>query len=1146
MSRSRFADGISPMSRHLLKTATLCLFLALAGCEDENPDHYLKEGIALMDQGDFESARVQFRNALQLEPKLAEAYYRLALIDENRQDIGSMLLKLQEALAIEPEHLGANLKLAQLYLSGGQYQETTDLIQRVLQTHPHDTTALLLLASIQFRQGQPAAAQQAVERVLAAEPFLADAIGLQVNILSTLGRVDEALALSAVGVEHNADDSGLWIQKIRLQVEQKQIAQAEQDYQSLIKRFPLDPQYPLAFAELLRTQAKLQQAEQFIREAVKKYPGEMAYQYKLVDIIEQRDAQEAEQVLRSLGAEFPDDVGLKLRLAELLLAQQKFKEAEQLLQALATHDDDQVAIKVKIKLAGMALMQKQPAKVEQLAEEILQLDVNQSDALLLRAGMRLNRLDAEGAIADLRVVLRDRPYLEQAMLLMAQANSVKGESEVAESHLRKMLDFNPNSRTALIPLANELLKRGDLARAEEMTLKEVNLNPGQQAPLELLIQLKTLRKDWTGAAKALEALRKIPDAAETAQYWAAHLAAAQGHTELAVKAYQALLTRHGEHTQALMDLAQLYEASGRRAEWITYLQTLLAKKPDSVAVLSVLAAACILEQRLTEAETYVRRASEAAPADVGLTLKWVDVIELQNAARAETALKAFMQKDPGDARLVFRLARHYQEHERIPEAEATLQAFAEQYPDSRNAVNARFQLAQLAWLRQDLPEAKSRVSQLLIREPRNVDALLLRAALSLAEPAYPAVFADLYRALEIRPDAEQALVLMAQAYQLQGQTQNVEETWRRVLLAHPGNMTGLRFLLEKGTASGDIQQALSYIDRAIKANPGNPAYLELKFQWQLSRQDWLGATATLDDLKKWPQTGERVLAWQAQLAMQQGEYPKAIEHWTALFQTMPANPDVLANIVQAYQKAGQANQLMAFLKATIQRTPGFDEAYRWLSRAYATAGDWTQAEKVLRDKLSRTPADSQTWALLANLFASQDNPAEAEKTFQAGLAATHDDFFLLNALATFQIMRREFDKAITVYEAALVKYPDNVMASNNLAEMLVNHKADDPAALTRALELVANFKNANDPVLLDTYAWVHVKTGEVAMAIPLLKQALERLPDNQTFRYHLAEAHARLGEKTTALEHLQQLLHQPAAPDFLDREAAQALFNQLQ
>ena len=1142
---------ILPKYRKYFWIAELCVAFCAAlltvGCQGEDPQHYLAEGKLLLEQGDYESARVQFRNALQLDPKIADAYYYLALVDEHRQDWGGMFSKLQETLALDPNHLKTQIRLAQLYLSARQFKEASEYIHSALQISPYDATVILVSASIKFRQGQLQEAYQEVERVLAAEPFLADAIGLQVNILDSMGNYDDAVSLASKGVAHNPDDAELMLQKIHLEEEHDQFEAAQTDYQALITRFPDTPRYRLALAELLRRRNDTLGAEQLIQEAIKRYPDEIAYKYKLVDIYEQRDSELAEQTLRGFISAYPTDLELKFRLAELFVAQQRLGDAEKLLQSIVDSEvDDKKTIKADIKLAEIALMQKRLTRVEQLAEEILKLDVNQSDALLLRAGMRLNRLDADGAISDLRVVLRDRPYLEQAMLLISQANSAKGEAEVAESHLRKILDFNPNSINALIPLANEMLKRGDLARAEEMTIKEAALNPGQKAPLEMLIQLKELRKDWNGAAKTLDELKKIPDAEETAQYWAAHLDSAQGKTDVAIKGYQALLAQNIDHTQALMDLAQLYEANGRRSDLIAYLQELLTQKPESVSVLSVLAATYILDQRWAEGESKVRQAAEFAPSDVGLKLKLIDIIEFQDVGRAETTLKGYIKNEPNDARLVFRLTRYYQEHKRIPEAEAVLTEFAENNRGTRNAVNARLQLAELAWIRQDLREAKTRVNQLLSSEPRNVDALMLRAVLSLAEKAYPAVFADLYQVLDIRPDSEQALALMAQAYQEQGQIQNVEETWRRVLVAHPGNMPGLRFLIEKYVANDDWQQAVLYIDRAIKANPGNPRYLELKFQFNISRQDWRGAEDVINELKKWPQAGELILLWHANLAMQQGDYQRAIKYYTDLMQTMPSSVEVLVSAVQAYQKAKQPNELFLFLKSVIQRSPGFDEAYRLLARAYATEGDWAAAEKLLRDKLARTPADGRTWELLANLYVSQDKSAEADETFLAGLSATHDDIHLMNAQAVFHIVRREFDKAISIYEDILVKYPDNVTAANNLAELLVTHRSDDKQALDRAVELVERFRNANDPSLLDTYAWVHVKTDDVTNALPALQRAVDKAPENQTIRYHLAEAYARLGEKNSAIVHLRQVLNKKAGKDFMELEAARALFNQLQ
>ncbi len=71
-------------SRWLCALLVAALFGFAAGCK-KNPEvakkKYLESGNEYMQQGKFQEARLQYRNALKLDPRFAEAYYQLAKAD---------------------------------------------------------------------------------------------------------------------------------------------------------------------------------------------------------------------------------------------------------------------------------------------------------------------------------------------------------------------------------------------------------------------------------------------------------------------------------------------------------------------------------------------------------------------------------------------------------------------------------------------------------------------------------------------------------------------------------------------------------------------------------------------------------------------------------------------------------------------------------------------------------------------------------------------------------------------------------------------------------------------------------------------------------------------------------------------------------
>ncbi|HEU0117616.1 MAG TPA: tetratricopeptide repeat protein, partial [Alphaproteobacteria bacterium] len=68
-----------PIRSRILTSSALCLILILAGCggtPEQKEARYLKHGNELFDAGDYEKARVEYRNAARAKPTDPEIGYR--------------------------------------------------------------------------------------------------------------------------------------------------------------------------------------------------------------------------------------------------------------------------------------------------------------------------------------------------------------------------------------------------------------------------------------------------------------------------------------------------------------------------------------------------------------------------------------------------------------------------------------------------------------------------------------------------------------------------------------------------------------------------------------------------------------------------------------------------------------------------------------------------------------------------------------------------------------------------------------------------------------------------------------------------------------------------------------------------------------
>ena len=966
------------------------LALLLVSCSTDDPQHYIAEGKMLFDKGELESARVQFQNALQLDPKLADAYFQLALLDEKKQNWAGMLNNLMETITLDPKNLQSHLKLGQIYLVGGQLDKAAERARTALQLNQDDPTALLLQASVQFRQGQLDKAMQGAETVLSKQPFLPEAVGLQANILAADKKPAEAVAVLQAGIEHNPAHIDLRLLKIRLELDGEHFNQAVQDYQALVAQHPKDVDLWVSLVNLLSELGRLDEAENTLRKAIDHNPAVTELKLKLVNLLEQHHANQTEKTLQVFIGQLPDDTQLKFRLVDYYRKHQRLTDAGMLLQAIVKSDGNSAdGLTAKIKLAEISLLQNDNETGESLAEQVLNIDPNNSEALLLRAGMRLNQQDADGVIADLRIVLRDRPNSERALLLQAQASLLKGETEVAESQWRKALEINPNNMAAIIALSDQLLKRGDYARAEELTLKAAKANPNDPSPLELLIQLKATQNDWTGAGKVVEQLKAIPHTALAAKYWPGFLAARQGRTQEAIKAYQDALVVQPNHTQTLVALIQLYESLGHRADLIAFLKEFTSKHPNIIQAQHLLADVYGADKNWEAAENTLIKASEHAPNDIELKLKRVDIIEQQNEARAEASLKALIQADPNQIRFKFRLASYYVDRQRYSDAVPVLQEIVGFDPASKAGLTAKLKLAELAWLQKDALKANTLLSEVIAKQSLRNEALLLRASQRMADNDTPAAIVDLQQVLENRPDNELALSMLAQAYQksagyneliaflqpLQEKHPDVAAVYPILATAYSMDKNGAaaeKLLQDKLKRTPKDTQAYVLLARVF-AGQGKETDVEMIYQ--------RGFTAIGNNLQ--------LMVEQAKFYIAKQDFEKAINAYEKIVKQFPKNDEAANNLAvllathRADNKASTAHAMGLVERFKGSTNASVLDTYGWV---HLKAGDVKNALPALQKASEGAPKDPAIHYHLAVAYRHQGNTQAAINELEKSLA----------------------------------------------------------------------------------------------------------------------------------------------------------------
>src|ERR1700738_3277531 len=130
--------SIRATKSRLLLCAMCFAALVLTGCggaEARKPRH-LEKGQAFFAADNFEKARVEFRNALQIAPNDSEARYENGRVDERLGNPREAAQFYQGAIDINADNIPARVALARLFLFSGAPERALDTIKTSLVKNP--------------------------------------------------------------------------------------------------------------------------------------------------------------------------------------------------------------------------------------------------------------------------------------------------------------------------------------------------------------------------------------------------------------------------------------------------------------------------------------------------------------------------------------------------------------------------------------------------------------------------------------------------------------------------------------------------------------------------------------------------------------------------------------------------------------------------------------------------------------------------------------------------------------------------------------------------------------------------------------------------------------------------------------------------
>ncbi|TCJ14733.1 tetratricopeptide repeat protein [Parasulfuritortus cantonensis] len=162
-----------------------------------DPDHAdacICLGFVLKEMGQSEAAMPYLERAARLRPDSDDAHYLLGLAAEALGDGETAARHLASAVAIKPAFALGWRDLCRVQFQGGHYAEARDAVERGLAVDPQSPDLHFYLGNLYLHESDPEAAAASYEKTLALDPDHAEAYCNRGLALQRSGRFDDALA----------------------------------------------------------------------------------------------------------------------------------------------------------------------------------------------------------------------------------------------------------------------------------------------------------------------------------------------------------------------------------------------------------------------------------------------------------------------------------------------------------------------------------------------------------------------------------------------------------------------------------------------------------------------------------------------------------------------------------------------------------------------------------------------------------------------------------------------------------------------------------------------------------------------------------------------------------------------------------------
>ncbi len=356
------------------------------------------------------------------------------------------------------------------------------------------------------------------------------------------------------------------------------------------------------------------------------------------------------------------------------------------------------------------------------------------------------------------------------------------------------------------------------------------------------------------------------------------------------------------------------------------------------------------------------------------------------------------------------------------------------------------------------------------------------------------------------PDDPEVMVVKAELYQAEGQSERAQDEYRRALLADPSSEEACMGLAQLYLKENQQDKALDLLKKTAVANPhSSQIHLMLadiyEKQGDVKQSQYerlLGGQKVAVPTTE-PQPQPEGIVQGDQLALK-GQIDQAADAYRTVLKTQPDAVQPYEKLGALYQKAGRESEALAAYREATYRHSDDPFVYYNLGLLYEKRNQLDEAVVAYKRAIEKKPDLADAHLKLADIRLVQGNSKEAVDQYLEFLKLKPESADIRLKLARVFVKFKQLDKAEESYLDVLKLAPDNADAHRELAAVYRSEDKLDKAVeqYKRALELVKNDTESRNALVT-----IYVKTKQYDDLTALLKEAAELNPGDPVSFYRL-------------------------------------------